>query len=359
MKKPISFLSGPVMISPKVSKAFEQAAISHRSFEFSKLLNEVQSKLKLITKAKYSTLMMGSGSLANEAIAANLSTLKNEVGLIISNGEFGERLINQATRHNLKFYSLQKNWGEVFDYQEISEILLKKKIDWIWFAHCETSTGMINDLEKILQIANKTKTKVCVDCVSSIGIYQIDLSKVYLASASSNKGLESFAGVAIVLHNHKPEPQKNISQYLDIGFYHAKNSIPFTFSSNLIKALNASLKLILQKDKTPKIKKLNDDLIKFLEKQKIKTVIDEKAKSCAITTVEFNRTGQAEKLGRFLESNRILVHYQNSYLKERNWLQIAFFSSYIKFSDLEKLKILMMKFRFDGRENNGHQTDTK
>jgi aspartate aminotransferase-like enzyme len=41
MKKPISFLSGPVMISPKVSKAFAQAAISHRSSEFSELVSEI------------------------------------------------------------------------------------------------------------------------------------------------------------------------------------------------------------------------------------------------------------------------------------------------------------------------------
>lgn len=345
MKKPISFLSGPVMISSKVSEAFRQNAISHRSPEFSDLLKELQNKLKIITKAKYSTLMMGSGSLANEAVAANLSTLKNEYGLIISNGEFGERLINQATRHNLKFHSLKKNWGEVFDYHKIAEILLKKKVDWIWFVHCETSTGMMNDLEKILMITNKTNTKVCVDCVSSMGIYQLDLSKIYLASASSNKGLESIAGIAIILHNHHPKPQNTIPQYLDIGFYHTKNGIPFTFSSNLINALNASLELMLQKNKMPKIKKLNDDLVKFLEHQKIKIVINEKVKSCAIATIEFNQVKQAEQLGEFLESKGILVHYQNSYLKERNWLQIAFFSSYIKFSDLKKLKNLILKFK--------------
>ena len=342
MKKPISFLSGPVMIAPKVSKAFAQDAISHRSTEFSKLLNEVRNKLKIITKAKYSTLMMGSGSLANEAIAAGLSTLKSEFGLIISNGE---RLINQATRHNLKFHSLKKNWGEIFDYNKIAEILLKKKIDWIWFVHCETSTGMMNDLERILTIANKTNAKVCVDCVSSIGIYQTDLSKIYLASASSNKGLESFAGVAIVLHNHQPKPHNNIPQYLDIGFYQVRKNIPFTFSSNLVNALNASLELILQKDKTPKIQKLNDNLVKFLGQKEIKIVAAEKVKSCAITTVEFNQAEQSKKLGKFLESKGILVHYQNSYLKERNWLQIAFFSSSIKFSDLVKLKNLILKFK--------------
>jgi aspartate aminotransferase-like enzyme len=345
MKKPISFLSGPVMISSKVSKAFQQNAISHRSPEFSLLLNGLQNKLKIITKAKYSTLMMGSGSLANETIAANLSTLKNEFGLIISNGEFGERIINQAMRHNLKFHSLKKNWGEVFDYNEITEILLKKKVDWIWFVQCETSTGIMNDLEKILAIANKTHTKVCVDCVSSIGIYQLDLSKIYLASASSNKGLESLAGIAIVLHNHHPKPQNTIPQYLDIGFYNAKNCIPFTFSSNLINALNTSLELQLQEDKMPKIKKLNDDLVKFLEQQKIKIVIDKKIKSYAVTTIQFDKAGQSEECGKFLESKGILVHYQNIYLKERNWLQIAFLSGSIKFSDLDKLKNLILKFK--------------
>ena len=202
----------------------------------------------------------------------------------------------------------------------------------------------MNDLEKILMITNKTNTKVCVDCVSSMGIYQLDLSKIYLASASSNKGLESIAGIAIIIHNHYPKPQNTIPQYLDIGFYHTKNGIPFT-SSNLINALNASLELMLQKNKMPKIKKLNDDLVKFLEHQKIKIVINEKVKSCAIATIEFNQVKQAEQLGEFLESKGILVHYQNSYLKERNWLQIAFFSSYIKFSDLKKLKNLILKFK--------------
>ncbi len=203
----------------------------------------------------------------------------------------------------------------------------------------------MNDLEKILTIANKTNTKVCVDCVSSIGIYQLDLSKIYLASASSNKGLESFAGIAIVLHNHHPKPHNTIPGYLDIGIYHAKNGIPFTFSSNLINTLNASLELMMQEDKMPKIKKLNDDLVNFLEQQKIKIVINEKVKSCAITTIQFDQTRQSKEFGKFLESKGILVHYQNSYLKERSWLQIAFLSGSIKFSDLEKLKNLILEFR--------------
>lgn len=344
MKKTISLLSGPVMLSPKVSKAFAKPAISHRQLEFSQLLCEVQKKLQILTKAKSSTLMMGSGSLANEAIAANLSGLKNKTGLIISNGEFGERLIDQALRHNLKFKTIKENWGEAFDYDKIAAILLKNKIDWIWFVHCETSTGVMNDLEKITKIAQKTNTKICVDCMSSIGVYPLNLSQVYLASASSNKGLESFAGLGIVFYNHHPKPNKNIPKYLDLGFYHDQKNIPFTFSSNLLEALNASLDIVLKTNKFDKIKKLNNDLAKFLRRQKIAIIADKKSRSAAILTFKFSKPKQSEKLGEFLQSRGVFIHYKNHYLLSRNWAQAGFFSASNNHSHLNSFKKLVVEF---------------
>ena len=53
---------------------------------------------------------MGSGTLANDVIAGQLSLL-GEPGLILSNGEFGERLMDQAWRFNLKFDSVEFPWG--------------------------------------------------------------------------------------------------------------------------------------------------------------------------------------------------------------------------------------------------------
>ena len=338
MKRIISFLSGPVMLSPETSEAFAKPAISHRSSEFNQLLQDVQSKLKTLTKSEYSTLMMGSGTLANEAIAANLSQLKNETGLIISNGEFGERLVEQAERHDLRFKILRAEWGNIFDYKKIEEILCQKKTSWIWLAHCETSTGVMNDLEEIIKIAKSNNVKVCVDCISSIGVYPIDLSKIYLASASSNKGLEALAGLGIVFYNHKPQSSKKIPKYFDIGYYHQRQGTPFTFSSNLLEALSSSLDVVLKNNKLDKIRRFNGELINFFREQNIKIIADEKSRSAAITTIEFNHPRQSEKLGDFLQNNGILIHYRNCYLLSRNWVQIGLFSNSIKLEDLKKLQ---------------------
>jgi aspartate aminotransferase-like enzyme len=55
----------------------------------------------------------GSGTLANDAIAAQLSLLDGR-GLVLSNGEFGERLIDHARRFGLSFDVLKIEWGEAF-----------------------------------------------------------------------------------------------------------------------------------------------------------------------------------------------------------------------------------------------------
>ncbi len=85
----------------------------------------------MLTKANHSTIIMGSGTIANEAIAAHLSQLKNENGLILSNGEFGERLIDQTMRFGIKVKMIKKQWGQAFNYQELEKSLIKNKIDWI------------------------------------------------------------------------------------------------------------------------------------------------------------------------------------------------------------------------------------
>ncbi len=57
---------------------------------------------------------MGSGTLANDVVAGQLSLLGGR-GLILSNGEFGERLMDQARRLNLKFDALKFDWGKPLD----------------------------------------------------------------------------------------------------------------------------------------------------------------------------------------------------------------------------------------------------
>ncbi|HLO98648.1 MAG TPA: aminotransferase class V-fold PLP-dependent enzyme, partial [Fimbriimonas sp.] len=240
--EPINLMTGPVALTADVTRAFEQAPISHRSDEFRTCLRAVKSKLCELTGASQVSLAMGSGTLANDIIAAQLIGLPGP-GLILSNGEFGERLVDHATRMGLKFERLSIPWRNSFDVEVVAAAIRSLPPgSWVWAAHCETSTSKINDVARLAEICDRAGVKLCLDCVSSLGCTPVDLSRVYLASSSSGKGLRSYPGVAIVFFNHRLLGSVDaVPRYLDLAQYASEDSVPFTFSSNLLGALWAAL----------------------------------------------------------------------------------------------------------------------
>ena len=61
---------------------------------------DTKRRLCEITDAPNVEILLGSGTLANDMVAAQLS-VHSEPGLILSNGEFGDRLIDHARRFGL------------------------------------------------------------------------------------------------------------------------------------------------------------------------------------------------------------------------------------------------------------------
>src|SRR6185503_4695741 len=178
-----------------------------------------------------------------------------EPGLIVSNGEFGDRLIDHATRQGLQFEVYQMGWGEPLDLVQVGRRLEKNpKLRWLWAVHCETSTGILNDLTALKSVCAPNQIKLALDCISSIGTVPVDLSGVYLASCVSGKALASFPGLSMVFYNHEIAPApKVLPRYLDLGYYAAQSGIPFTHSSNLLYALRTALRRIQWPDKFKQI----------------------------------------------------------------------------------------------------------
>ena len=117
-------------------------------------------------------------------------------GLILTNGEFGERLADHARRMGLSFDTLEYAWGKPFDLAALERKLKRKaRSGWLWCAHCETSTGMLNDLDALKALCAAQDVKLCLDCISSIATMPVNLDGVYLASCASGKGLRSFPGL--------------------------------------------------------------------------------------------------------------------------------------------------------------------
>ena len=56
--------------------------------------------------------------MANECLLQEIKNLDSP-GLILSNGEFGSRLMRQARQNNICFIPYQLEWGKPFDLCEV------------------------------------------------------------------------------------------------------------------------------------------------------------------------------------------------------------------------------------------------
>lgn len=108
---PISFLPGPVPMAEQVKKAMGGTACSHRAPAFLEQLDQLRTKLRNITQAAHVQILLGSGTLGNDAVAAQLRNL-DQNGLILVSGEFGARLTDHARRAGLRFATVEIPWGK-------------------------------------------------------------------------------------------------------------------------------------------------------------------------------------------------------------------------------------------------------
>jgi aspartate aminotransferase-like enzyme len=318
------YLPGPVDVHLEVCKAFARGPVSHRSDGFMADFRATRRMLCELTRAKSVEILLGSGSLANDAICAQLSLLK-QPGLIVSNGEFGDRLIDHATRQGLEFEVYQIGWGDPLDYSEIRRRLEQNpKLRWVWTPHCETSTGILNELPTLKQICTERGVKLCLDCISSIGTVPIDLTDVYLASCVSGKALASFPGLSMVFYNHDLAPApKALPRYLDLGYYAAQSGMPFTQSSNLVYALQTALTRIDWPEKYGQIAEVGAWLRNRLREVGLQVVAPDAHAAPAVVTIALPSDISSKSIGGLLKKAGTLLSYNSGYLLQRNWIQIC------------------------------------
>jgi len=320
---PVSFLPGPVDIANEVREAFDAPPISHRARSFMGDFRATRQALCKLTNARSVEVLLGSGSLANDVVAGQISLLR-QPGLVLSNGEFGHRLVDHARRFGLDYTVYELEWGAVFDPRELRSRAAATGIKWIWAVHCETSTGVLNDLTALKQVALELDLRLCLDCISSIGTMPVDLDGVYLATCVSGKGLGAFPGLSMVFYNHdlKPAPQ-DLPRYLDLGFYAEQEGIPFTHSSNLLAALQTAVKRINMDERFPNIVELSVQLRERLSQLGYSIVASHEHASPAVLTLALPAELSSKTVGWQLQKAGYLLSYRSEYLLKRNWIQIC------------------------------------
>ncbi len=319
-----NFLPGPVTVRREVRRAFEQAPESHRSEAFVKDFEATKQLLRELVRAPKVELLLGSGTLANDIVAGQLA-LEKGPGLVLTNGEFGERLVDHVQRFGLRFQTLKFPWGDSVDFNVVyRQLEASPKPGWLWCVHCETSTGSLNDLTRLKSLCSEFEVKLCLDCISTIGTLPVDLTNVYLASCASGKGLRSYPGVAMVFYHHDvvPAPHR-LPRYLDLGFYAAGQGSAFTFSSNLLHALQAALKRTAWEKRFVELIELSGWLRTRLHSMGLKLLGAEGQTSPAVVTIVLPRDRNSTQIGGLLRESGFLLSYESDYLRQRNWIQIC------------------------------------
>jgi aspartate aminotransferase-like enzyme len=198
---PVSLLPGPVELPAQVMRALQGKPVSHRAKPFLEMYEDIRSRLSEIMGGLKCVILGGGGTLANDAVAANLRAgFGDAEGLILVNGEFGERLVRHAERAGLRFRTLRFAWGQPWSWRAVEEAL-ERAPQWVWAVHLETSTGVLNDLPRLIARAGEHGAVVAADCVSSLGAadpHGEGAGRLYLGSGVSGKALGSFAGLAFV-----------------------------------------------------------------------------------------------------------------------------------------------------------------
>ncbi len=328
------FLTGPVALKPEVRAAFDAPPASHRGPAFLDTLARTRESLRSLVHAPRVALMMGSGTLANDAVAAQLSCAGP--GRILVNGEFGERLVDHARRWRLAFTVERQYWGRGFDWAGVRTRAERARPEWIWAVLTETSTGVLNPLPELLALCASVGAALCLDAVSAIGLMPVDLRGARFATAVSGKGLAAYPGLAAVFHDGRLAEAARIPRYLDLAAYDGADGVPYTHSSNLVAALDRSLSATDWTGKFARVRRQSRALRDGLRRQGLAPLATEDEAAPGVVTVPMPKEIAAADVASELARQRIEVAWQSRYLRERNWLQLALMGEI----DAERLRAL-------------------
>ena len=167
--------------------------------DYNQIVQGIRKNLVSLATAKEgytSVLMQGSGTFSVEA---TVSTAVPDDGklLILANGAYGQRIGQIAQRCGVNY--LVQDSGELAapDLAQLDKTLkTDQAITHVGVVHCETTTGMLNPINKIGEIVKSHGKIYFVDAMSSFGGIPMDVADLgidYLVS-SANKCIQGVPG---------------------------------------------------------------------------------------------------------------------------------------------------------------------
>ena len=184
-----------------------------------------------------------------------MRALPSEPILCLVNGAFSERFAHIAEMCGHKVDRYEEPWGAVHSLEKLDDLLSRKKYRAITATHSETSTGAMNDVRAISDMAHSHGALCVVDSVSGAAGAELrfDEWKLDYVLTGSQKAFALPPGLAFAVASDEvvslAKTATNRGVYFDIvemERFVATNQVPATPAFSLMYALEVQLQSMSQ-----------------------------------------------------------------------------------------------------------------
>jgi aspartate aminotransferase-like enzyme len=192
--------AGPTPIPPRVSQVMAEPIVYHRAPVFVETYARVLEALPRVFRTSNQVLCFAaSGTAAMESAVSNLIG-PGEPAVVASCGKFGERWAELCEAYGADLSHLAAEWGERVEPERLDEFVagLERAPKAVYVTQSETSTGVVNDIGALNEVAKRHGAVLCVDAVSGLGAVELQQDEwgVDVVVSGSQKSLMCPPGLA-------------------------------------------------------------------------------------------------------------------------------------------------------------------
>ena len=162
---------GPSNVNPRVIRAMTLPLMGYLDPTFLKVMDEVSVLLRQVfrTSNEFTLAISGTGTSGMEASLVNMLE-PGDVAVVGTHGLFGNRLADIASRCGAKVVTVGAEWGQTLDPSAVEQALKDAgQVKLLAVVHVETSTGVVQPLHPLAELAHSQNALFLVDAVTSLG----------------------------------------------------------------------------------------------------------------------------------------------------------------------------------------------
>ncbi|GAE02526.1 alanine--glyoxylate aminotransferase family protein [Clostridium sporogenes] len=202
MKVPYVMTPGPTMVRENVRMARAMETTNpDLDLQFYDYYKETCEKIGEFLKTKNEVrILSGEGILGLEAACASL-TEKDDRILVIDNGIFGEGFADFVEIYGGEVIFFKGDRRRDIDIEKLKEFLEKdSNFKYATVVHCDTPSGVINDISKICPMLKEKGIITVVDSVSAMGGQElkVDEWKIDMVLGGSQKCMSAPPGLSFL-----------------------------------------------------------------------------------------------------------------------------------------------------------------